>query len=186
MTKSTRLKATTIATRAEFDRVVDDLARSAVSLRKLTAARDNRIQLIRQEWSPQIEETLVRIENLTLLAEKYAEANRAELLPDETKPGGRKSAETPLAVFGWRLGNQVLVTARKITWAKVLAELIRRRFKGWIRVKREPAKEVMLAAAKRSKKAVAILAELGVTVAQEESFYVDPKDQPKEQPSKAA
>lgn len=174
--KTTRLKASTLATRADFDRVVDDLARTAVEIRRLETMRDEQLQLIRAQHQPAIDARRARIDSLTLLAEKYAGDHRTELLPDEAKPGGRKSAETALATFGYRLGNQVLTTARKVTWAKVLAELVRRRFSGWIRVKREPAKEAMLAAAKRSKKAVAILAELGVTVAQEETFFVEPKE----------
>jgi phage host-nuclease inhibitor protein Gam len=174
MSKSSRLKAPSLLNRIEFERCIDDLARTTVTLRQLEARRDEALQLVRAKHEPAIGEAAARVEGLTLLAEKYALEHRADLLP-----GKIKSATTALAEWGYRFGNPALrLLNRSWTWDKVLRELQRRRFRRWIRTKHEPAKDLMLAAGKRSKRAEAALLAIGVKVDQTEAFYVEPKEQP--------
>lgn len=179
--KSSRLKAPSLTTRLEFERCVDDLTRTTVAIRNLEARRDEEIQRVRVEWQRSIAEAEARVKTLTLIAEKFATEHRDELFP-----GKEKSAQTTLATYGFRLGNQQLKTLSRVTWEKVLAELDRRRFRRWIRVKKEVAKDAMLAAAKRSTRTLAVLLELGVKVVQEETFFVEPKDKPAAAPEAKA
>jgi len=74
-----------------------------------------------------------------LAAEKYAEDHRYELFV-----GKVKSAETALAVFGFRLGQPTLKTLSKAwTWERVLEALIERGLKRFVRTKQEPDKEAL-------------------------------------------
>jgi len=58
----------------------------------------------------------------------------------------------------------------------VLISQKRMRWRKWIRVREEPEKELMLASAKRSPKAAASLASIGLVLRQEEAFFIKPKE----------
>lgn len=166
-TKSPRIKAKTIATRSEFERVVDDISRSSVQLRKLEAARDRKLQEVRSEWDGAIAREQERIESLTLMAENFAETNRGELLPSKAKSG-----ETPLAYYGFRLGNTTLkLLSRAWSWEKVLEELGAKNLTQFIRVKREPDKEGL-----KQHLDAEQLAAVGCRVDQAETFFIEPKE----------
>ena len=170
---STRIKAPSLKTRAEFDTAVDELARLTVELRRAEARRDTKIQVVRDELEPACVAIKDQITGLALVAEKFAEAHREELLP-----GKIKSAETPLAVFGFRLGQPTLLLLnKKCSWAGVvlaakslgLGQLIRKS-------EEEPNKDAIKAA----KLSDATLAQLGVRINQSESFFVEPKERAEE------
>jgi len=172
MKKPTRIKAPQMV-REDFDFAIAEVARLTVELRALTAERDAEIQQAQETNQRAIKEVSDEIGHYAGRAEKYADAHRAELLPDETKA---KSAETPLAVFGYRTGMPQLKTLPKWTWDQVTAELEKYHFRKWLRVKKEPAKDLMLAAyQKRPGRIGEVLKNLGVRVAQVESFYIEPK-----------
>ncbi len=172
MSKSSRLKAPSLSSRSEFVRCVDDLARTTVALRKLEARRDEQIQKIRAEWEPSVREAAARCESSTLLVEKYAEEHREEVLP-----GKLKSGETALAVFGFRLGNPTLkLLKRGCSWEGVVAALKLLGLSQFIRVIEEPDKDGI----KNANLPKEQLDQLGVRIDQNESFYVEPKEQPTE------
>lgn len=169
---SKRLKAPSLTSRIEFTRCIDDLARTTVALRKLEARRDEQIQKTRAEWEPSVREAAARVEALTLLVEKYAEEHRSEVLP-----GKEKSAQTALAVFGFRLGQPTLkLLSRQWTWEKVMDALQARGLASLIRLKREPDKEGMKAQLTSEQ-----LFAVGTHVDQAETFFVEPKEQPTEE-----
>lgn len=169
MTKKSRLKAPSLSSRIEFDRCIDDLARTTVALRRLEARRDEKIQAVRAEWEPSVREATARVESLTLLVEKYAEEHRSELLP-----GKIKSGETALAIFGFRLGQPTLkLLGRSWNWEKVMDALSARGLTTFIRTKREPDKEGM-----KQHLTAEQLATVGCHVDQAETFFVEPKEQP--------
>ena len=95
-----RIKASSLKTRAEFEAAIDDIARLTVAIRRAEAARDARLQLVRDEYDPPCVAVAEQIEAKALAVEKYAEQHREELLP-----GKLKSAETALALYGFRLGQ---------------------------------------------------------------------------------
>lgn len=167
MKKSTRIKAPVIATRAEFLAAVDELARIEVELRQQEAERDELIQAVRDRISPFIDLLLEERTRLILSAEKYAAACRDELLPGKTK-----SAETPLATYGFRTGLPTLKTLKGWTWTKVLGALRAKRWRKLIRVKYEPNKDAI------KRLPAARLAEIGCQIEQAEAFFVEPKETP--------
>jgi len=172
MTKTKRLKAPCLSSRLEFERCIDDLARTTVALRRLEARRDEQLQKVRTDYDPAVSEAAARVASLTLIAEKYAEEHRAELLP-----GKEKSAQTALAIFGFRLGPPTLkLLSRQWSWEKVLEALKERKLTALIRVKHEPDKDAMKAQLDAGQ-----LAAVGCRSVQDDAFFVEPKEQPSEE-----
>lgn len=166
---SPRIKATTYATREQFDAAIDLIALIQVDIRKKEAERDRAIQKVREIFEPKIGELTERANSLAVTAEKYAEEHRNEILPS-----GRKSAETALATFGWRTGNPTLVLAnKKWTWSAVLAA-VKELFPGrFVRVTEEVDKEAM-----KTQLGADQLPLVGVKISQKEPFFVEAKEQP--------
>jgi phage host-nuclease inhibitor protein Gam len=165
----TRIKPATFTLREEFERAIDEIAKLETAKRALAAARDAAVQAVQEEHGPDIQNAADQIEGLTLLCEKYALTHRDELLS-----GDRKSAETPLAVFGFRLGNVTLkLLNRKWTWEQVVEALksaptLRR----YVRVKEEVDKDGIKANPDLDD---ARLAGLGLRLEQTETFFIEPK-----------
>lgn len=85
----------------------------------------------------------------------------------------RKSLETVHGIIGFRTGTPKLKTGKGFTWASVL-ELLKTFLPSYVRTVEEPAKDKLLA--DRDDEDVApLLAKCGIVVAQDESFYVEPK-----------
>ena len=166
MTKK-RIKAPTIKSRIEFDVTIDELARATVKLREAQAKRDEQIQSIRDMYAPACNVFAEQVQGLALAAEKYAEEHRDELFV-----GKVKSAETALAVFGFRLGQPTLKTLSKAwTWERVLEALIERGLKRFVRTKQEPDKEAL-----KQHMSAEELAGVGCRIDQTETFFIEPKD----------
>lgn len=176
MKKNTRIKATSLKSRAEFDAAVDQLARTTVELRKLEAARDEQLQTVRAKYDGPCADRGAAIEGLALVIEKYAEEHRDELFT-----GKVKSAETALALFGFRLGQPTLKTLSKAwTWDRVLEQLDALKLDRFIRTKRECDKEAM-----KAHLDAAALATVGCRIDQAETFFVEPKEQASDERSAA-
>ncbi len=171
----TRIKAPTLKNRTEFESIINSLASATVDLRKLEARRDAKLQTVREEHDPAITVLKEEIDAMALTLEKYADANREELMP-----GKVKSAETALATYGFRLGNPTLkLLSKSWTWDKVVKELKARMLTSFVRVTEEADKDAL-----KSKLTAEQLAGVGCRVTQSETFYVEPKDQASD--SKAA
>jgi len=166
---TTRIKATGYTHRHEFDVAVDKIATLQVALRILEGKRDKDIQRARDAHAEQIESTSAELKGLAVLAEKYADEHRGEICPP-----GRKSNESALAVFGFRLGNPTLKTLNKRwTWESVI-EAVRSRFAGrFIRTKEELDKDALKAQLTDEQ-----LASVGCRIEQREDFFIEAKEQP--------
>jgi phage host-nuclease inhibitor protein Gam len=168
MKKTTRIKASSLRTRAEFDAAVDQLARTTVELRKLEAARDEQLQRVRATFDEPCADRSSQIDGLALAVEKYAEEHRDELFT-----GKVKSSETALALFGFRFGQPTLKTLNKAwTWDRVLEQLDSLNLGRFIRTKRECDKDAM-----KQHLDAAALATVGCRIDQAETFFVEPKEQ---------
>lgn len=167
MTK--RLKASSFSTRAEFDRALDDIAGLQVDLRAAEAERDTEIQAVRDMHEREVLKISDKLKATILLAEKFAESHRAELFPTE-----KKSAETSLANYGFRIGNPTLcLLNRKWNWEGVLNAVKAAFPKQFIRTTEAVDKDALKAQLKPEQ-----LATIGCRIDQTESFYVEAKEQP--------
>ena len=165
----TRIKSTTFTDRAEFERAVGEIAKLETRKRLLSATRDKAVQAVQERHGPDIQDVEDQIEGLTLLCEKYAVENRTDLLP-----GAVKRAETPLAIFGFRLGNPTLkLLNRKWTWEAVIDVLKSvPSLKHFVRTRDEVDKDGLKRCPDMTD---AQLATLGLRIEQSDTFYIEPK-----------
>ncbi len=184
-TKNKRIKAPALTTRIEFDIHVGSIATMTTELRAMEAERDADIQLAQQTNAIEIGELQEIINAKASLCEKYADEHRAELLP-----GKIKSAETPLARFGFRLGNRTVALLKKgCSWDAAVIILKSLKLAGTVRTVEEVNKETILARtnddgqlatsdeelAKGEKAARMPLSTIGLKINQSESFFIEPK-----------
>lgn len=172
---SIRIKAPCIESAAQFQRVIDDIALATVQLRKLEATRDAKLQAIRTEWEPTCIQQVDRIKALGLMAEKYAAEHRDELFP-----GKAKSADTPLATYGFRTGMPSLKLLSKWSWEKVLQILEQFQMLSFVRTKLEVDKDAIIREARDGLISGRQLSDIGVKLVQNEAFYIEPKEKPAE------
>jgi phage host-nuclease inhibitor protein Gam len=161
-----RVKSSGFETRAEFYQALDDVAAMSVDLRKMEADRDAELQSIQEAYNDDILDVKKKVKGLIAQAEKYALSHRAELLPP-----GKKGGETSLALFGFRVGNPMLVLLnKKWTWESVINALRSAKLTDYIVTKCAPDKDALKAKLTDSE-----LAAVGCRVDQSESFWVEPK-----------
>lgn len=170
MKKPKRIKAPVLLTRDEFEIIIDRIATCTTALRKQEADRDDDIQRVQAAYAREIGRLTDYIAADAALCEKYAEAHRDELLP-----GKAKSAETPLARYGFRTGMPQLKLKSKVTWEKVVEVLQDEKRILWLRTKVEAAKDAILAACQARPETAEIADRIGIRVVQDETFYIEPK-----------
>jgi len=189
-----RIKATTLTTREQFNAAVDSAANLDTMIRYINARRDRAIQRIQIKFGMKTAPLEVQRDAQVGLAEKYADAHRAELLPDEKK---KKSGDTATATFGWRDGNRtVRATSKRVTEETAIAVLKAERLGDYVRTKEELAKAKILNDAVDDKTLSRIvldpvgeaviregeyvmekveLAKAGLQITQTETFFIEPK-----------
>lgn len=169
---TSRLKASSFATRAEFDSALDEIAGLQVDLRAIEAERDNELQAVRDMFARDLEKISGKLKALIVLADKYAETHREELFPTKLK-----SAETALANYGFRIGNPTLcLLNRKWSWEGVL-NAVKAAFRGqYVRTTEAVDKDAL-----KRELSPEQLATIGCRIDQAETFYVEAKEQPTKQ-----
>ena len=85
----------------------------------------------------------------------------------------KKSLESAHGVIGFRTGNPKLKNLKGYTWASV-TNLAKEFLPEYIRITEELAKDKLLAD-REVPEVAELFPKIGVTVVQEESFYVEPK-----------
>ena len=96
-----RIKTDKIETLEEFNETVDLAAVLDNEIRQLEAIRDSKIHEIQAAHNAKIKSKESEMEKHVARCEIYAEKHRAILL------GKRKSAKTPLAIFGFRSSTKL-------------------------------------------------------------------------------
>ena len=136
---------------------------------KLTAGMDEQITRIREKNQPLLQACAGEKESALAVMQAFAMENR-ELFHK------RRSIETAHGAFGFRLGTPSLKTMKGFTWASV-THLLKEFLPDYVRIKEEPAKDLLLAAARCPENAALTVrfSQCGVYVDQQESFFVDPK-----------
>jgi phage host-nuclease inhibitor protein Gam len=170
MNKKTRIKKElnppSIATRADAEVYMNDIALAENTRRELIARRDaevlavnERFAFILADWDKLIKERTEQLQNW------------AQDHPEEF-PKGRKSIDMAAGVLGFRTGTPKLkLLGRSWTWDKVLAA-VQHTLPAFVRSKPEVDKEAILN--QRDELAYA-LPMVGLRVDQDESFYIEPK-----------
>lgn len=136
--------------------------------RQLTAKMDVQITQIREKHADE----LARLDEIKEQAfEKlaaYAQDHRDEF-------GNRKSLELTHGVIGFRTGTPKLKTLKGFTWPAVV-NLLKSYMPSYIRITEEPAKDRLLAD-RDDPSVTKLFDKVGIYVDQDETFYVEPKNE---------
>jgi phage host-nuclease inhibitor protein Gam len=151
----------------EADRVLAQYATAHAKREQINALMDERITKIREEYAADLEECTERVnENFQKLQMYY------EVKPELFQK--RKSVETAHGLIGFRTGTPKLKTLKGFTWAVVLKLLKAKDALEYIRTKEEPAKDILLANREKPE-TISLMANVGLEVVQEDTFYIDLK-----------
>ncbi|MGD0412139.1 MAG: host-nuclease inhibitor Gam family protein [Verrucomicrobiota bacterium] len=166
--KTNRIRTTqpVIRTREGMESLIGEIAALKNQQRLLTAAMDEQIQFIREQFEPQLAAQNEALDQKMEHARVWAEANPHEF-------GAARSIETVHGAVGWRTGQPALKTLPGWTFDRVLQTLKTAGAPGYIRVKEEVHKQNLLS--DRDVLGAEKLRELGLRVVQEETFFVEPK-----------
>lgn len=172
MRSKVAVDADLIETQADLLGTVADVAKLMLRERDLKNRMDKELKAVRDRYDERLEQIAGEIELRTELCADYCGAH-PDLFPKD-----RKSVDLVHAVIGFRSGTPKVKLLKGWKWAAVLAAL-KEHLASYVRAIEEPDKEKMIA--NRAHEGIAkMLARCGVEVANDESFFIEPKleDQP--------
>lgn len=134
---------------------------------KITAEVELKCAQIREKYQERLSQLQSTQEAAFDTLQAFATENQAELF------NKKKSLEMVHGTIGFRTGTPKLKTLKGYTWASAL-QLVKEFLPGFIRSTEEIAKDKLLAD-REDEKVAANLERCGILVAQDETFYVEPK-----------
>lgn len=144
-----------------------DYAKADAKHQKINATMDIAITNIREKYADEIARLTEEKEKAFDVMQVYAVENKTELFSK------KKSMETTHGVLGFRTGTPKLKTLKGFTWGAV-TNLLKEFLPGYVRTSEEPAKDKLLAD-RDDEQLIALLPKCGISVTQDETFYVEPK-----------
>jgi phage host-nuclease inhibitor protein Gam len=165
----TRVKKTLIQDQFNVDdaeKIFSEYAVADAREKKIQAEMDVQFTKIRDKYQ----------EELTRLAETKTEAFEKLQHFAVTNPDlfvKKKSIDLTHGILGFRTGTPKLKTLKGFTWASTL-QLLKEYLPSYVRTVEEPSKDRLLAD-RESDEVSANLKKVGLEVAQDETFYVEPK-----------
>ena len=165
MSKRIKLTRPALRTRTEAEAAVREITERTILRNQLTLQMDAKITEIKEHYEARFAELDQELRERTDLVRSWAEDNQSEF-------AGLKSLAMTHGVVGWRTGQPTLKTLSGWTWDRVLERLKTALMAGYVRKKEEVNKAELLA--DREILGQEGLRLIGVRVAQEESFFVEP------------
>ena len=160
-----------IINRTEAEATMNTLSLAANNRRKFITKLDAEKLAAEEKYAANIAACDADIKIMSDALRAWAEANPAEF-------GKRKSLDFATGTLGFRTGTPKLKLLSRWTWEKVLTAIQERAF-SFIRTTPEVDKEAILtfysSASDKPAVETKVLAPIGVRVAQDESFFVEPK-----------
>lgn len=152
-----------------LDHAAGELVRRRIALTQARAAMEAAQANIEKRFEAQIQELTDECAELETAVREYTEAHRSEVL------GDKKSRETPLCTFGFRLSTRVEPANRRIKWGEVVERLTRCVWGGrFLRFKAPDVNKQALLDARDILDAKQ-LDQAGIRFVSEDNFYLDPK-----------
>lgn len=167
MAKREKKVIITGVTREAADEAFAVYAKADAQSAKITADIELQCAKIREKYANRLAELEGEKEKAFDTLQAYATENQAELF---TK---KKSLEMAHGVIGFRTGTPKLKTLKGFTWASAL-QLVKEFLPGYIRQTEEIAKDKLLAD-RDTEDMAPQMAKCGISVSQDETFYVEPK-----------
>jgi len=144
-----------------------EYAAADARLAKINATMDEQITRIREKYSDDIAQLTSTKDNAFEIVQAYAQENRDVLFAK------KKSLDAAHGTYGFRTGTPKLKTLKGFTWEAV-KNLLKEFLPKYVRVQEEPAKDKLLAD-REVKKVAENLAKCGITVVQDETFFIELK-----------
>lgn len=151
----------------EMEAAFTEFATCDAKLQKINATIDIELTRIREKYSDTIDQLLERKDKAFDIIQAYATANKDEIFSK------KKSADTVHGTFGFRTGTPKLKLLKGFTWASV-TNMLKEFLPAYVRVSEEPAKDKLLAD-RDNEEVSKYLPKVGISVIQEETFFVEPK-----------
>ena len=154
-------------TTEKMNEAFGEYATADAEIQAITAQMDVEFTAIREKSADRLAELKKQKDDAFNVIQAFAVENK------ETLFSKKKSMDTAHGVLGFRIGNPKLKTLKGFTWEAVKA-LLKRANPDYIRTTEEVAKNELLA--DRDQAGVAeLMKEVGLSVAQDETFYLEPK-----------
>jgi phage host-nuclease inhibitor protein Gam len=154
-------------TDSEMENAFLEYAKADAMLQKVQAKIEIEMVAIREKFASKITDlTAIKERNFDIL-QTFALENQGELFCK------KKSMETVHGTMGFRTGTPKLKTLKGFTWGAVL-NLLKEFLPNYVRISEEPAKDKLLAD-RDCEEVNKLFQKVGITVVQDESFYVEPK-----------
>jgi phage host-nuclease inhibitor protein Gam len=144
-----------------------EFAIADAKLQKINATIDVQMTQIRERYADDIAKLNEKKDKAFDILQAFAIQNKEELFSK------KKSMESVHGTIGFRTGTPKLKTLKGFTWPAV-TNLLKEFLPGYVRTTEEPAKDKLLADRDYPEVAL-VLPKVGVTVVQDETFYVEPK-----------
>lgn len=154
-------------TNEKMESAMADFAKADARIQKITATMDVEMTRIREKYQEELGKLTEEKEKAFEVLQVYATEQRDALFSK------KKSLDTIHGTIGFRTGTPKLKTLKGFTWASV-TNLLKEFLPGYIRTVDEPAKDKILAD-RDSNEVKENLAKVGLSVVQDETFYVEPK-----------
>jgi phage host-nuclease inhibitor protein Gam len=169
-------------TREAADEAFKEYASAVAEITKVTAEIELECVRVRDARAGVLESLSRRRDEAFELLHAYATEHQEELFAK------RKSLEMAQGTIGFRTGTPKLKTLKGFTWASAL-QLVKEFLPNYVRKEEEIAKDKLLAdrevtvttgvGASESEEVpmLTLMAKCGITVAQDETFFVEPKSE---------
>lgn len=178
-TKRVKKVVLTGTTREMADEAFKEYAEAVAEIAKVTAEVELECVRVRDARASQLETLGRRRDEAFESLHAYATEHQEELFSK------RKSLEMAQGVIGFRTGTPKLKTLKGFTWASAL-QLVKEFLPGYVRKAEEIAKDKLLADREATLQHYSpegatevpmaeLMAKCGMTVAQDETFFVEPK-----------
>ena len=165
MAKRTKKTVLIGVTSAQADQAFATFSKADARIAKINADMDVQFTKIREKYSDELEKLNTEKGNAFDTIQVYASENRDTLFPK------KKSVETVYGVFGFRMGTPKAKPLKGFTWAAV-ASVLERLAPDYIRKTVEADKEKLIA----DREIIGdSMKDYGITIIQEETFYVERK-----------
>ena len=144
-----------------------DFARADARIQKINATMDVEMTRIREKYQDELSKLQDQKDKAFDVLQTYGVENQAELFST------KKSIETVHGVMGFRTGTPKLKTLKGFTWPSVV-NLLKEFLPGYVRTTEKAAKDRLLAD-REVGEVSELFPKVGITVVQDETFYVEPK-----------
>ena len=153
-------------TRDQMEEAFSKYAVADAKLAKINATIDVQMTTIREKYADEISKLNETKDSEFDIMQTFATEN-PELFSK------RKSIESTHGTIGFRTGTPKLKTLKGFTWGAV-TNLLKEFLPSYIRISEEPAKDKLLAD-REDPEVTALFPKVGISVTQDETFYVEPK-----------